>query len=263
MKYLVPFSGGLDSTYLVYKLLRDGHTVDLMYIEILNNKNKTQAEFAVRELLIDEFKKEFPERVNVIYNHNSIEVSRRTSTECTQAVIWLSIVIMTLRNERGYFYDAIAFGYVQGDTMLSFIDDMQESYAALCKFENLKYGERYPVLEFPIKKLCKRDMFDGLSNRYTSLIWSCEEPHMSEDGVVTRCGDCNPCNTQKHYGIYDRSRDTISTRRELLSNLVEPKVEDYVESKAIDYSVLHPIEKQVEASHEEARAVQCEIPSLS
>ena len=37
----VLFSSGLDSTYLVWKNLKDGNTVVPIYIEIENNKRKT------------------------------------------------------------------------------------------------------------------------------------------------------------------------------------------------------------------------------
>ena len=40
-KVAVFFSGGLDSTYLVWKNLSDGNTVLPVYVEIENNEVKT------------------------------------------------------------------------------------------------------------------------------------------------------------------------------------------------------------------------------
>jgi diphthamide synthase (EF-2-diphthine--ammonia ligase) len=40
-KYLVPWSGGLDSTALIDFLLSEGHTVDALYTNINNNKQFT------------------------------------------------------------------------------------------------------------------------------------------------------------------------------------------------------------------------------
>ena len=43
-KVAVLFSGGLDSTYLVWKNLKDGNEVQPIYIEIQNNKVKSTIE---------------------------------------------------------------------------------------------------------------------------------------------------------------------------------------------------------------------------
>ena len=55
----VLFSGGLDSTYLVWKNLKDGNTVVPIYIEIGNNKIKTILEKNRIELLHTKFREEF------------------------------------------------------------------------------------------------------------------------------------------------------------------------------------------------------------
>lgn len=51
MRYLVLWTGGLDSTSLVLKLLQDGHHVTAAYIEIENNDTKTERELhAISEI---------------------------------------------------------------------------------------------------------------------------------------------------------------------------------------------------------------------
>ena len=58
-KVAILFSGGLDSTYLVWKNLTDGNEVYPIYIEIENNQNKTILEKNRIKLLWREFKNEF------------------------------------------------------------------------------------------------------------------------------------------------------------------------------------------------------------
>lgn len=41
MNILIPWSGGLDSTYLVWKSLKEGHHVNTAYFTIINNHTKT------------------------------------------------------------------------------------------------------------------------------------------------------------------------------------------------------------------------------
>jgi len=56
-KVAVLFSGGLDSTYLVWKNLNEGNIVYPIYIEIENNITKTILEKNRIELLYKEFYK--------------------------------------------------------------------------------------------------------------------------------------------------------------------------------------------------------------
>ena len=44
MNLLIPFSSGLDSTYLTWKTLKKGDNVILLYFEIQNNNIKTRIE---------------------------------------------------------------------------------------------------------------------------------------------------------------------------------------------------------------------------
>ena len=59
LHYFVLFSGGLDSTFLVWKLLKAGHKITTFYVSILNNDIKTKIEKAHRTLLLEKFKNEF------------------------------------------------------------------------------------------------------------------------------------------------------------------------------------------------------------
>jgi diphthamide synthase (EF-2-diphthine--ammonia ligase) len=42
MRYLVLWSGGLDSTALIHHLLGEGHSVDAVYVNIQNNLGKSK-----------------------------------------------------------------------------------------------------------------------------------------------------------------------------------------------------------------------------
>ena len=53
----VLFSGGLDSTYLVWKNLKEGNTVVPIYLEIANNEDKSKLEKNRIELLRKVFNK--------------------------------------------------------------------------------------------------------------------------------------------------------------------------------------------------------------
>ena len=65
-KVAVLFSGGLDSTYLVWKNLTDGNDVQPIYVEVENNQTKTILEKNRTDLLVQEFCKEFPGKIHDI-----------------------------------------------------------------------------------------------------------------------------------------------------------------------------------------------------
>ena len=58
-KVALLFSGGLDSTYLMYKNLEEGNIVYPYYIEVKNNEKKTELELNRSNLIVDVFKKNY------------------------------------------------------------------------------------------------------------------------------------------------------------------------------------------------------------
>jgi len=59
-KILIPFSGGLDSTYLVYKNLKEGNFVIPVYIEIIDAvQNKIIIEKQQAKKIAKKLKKRF------------------------------------------------------------------------------------------------------------------------------------------------------------------------------------------------------------
>ena len=70
-KIAISFSGGLDSTYLMWKNLKDGHEVHPFYVEVGNNVNKRDVELCVIKLMLEDFKKDFgEERIKELKVHS-------------------------------------------------------------------------------------------------------------------------------------------------------------------------------------------------
>ena len=171
-KVAVLFSGGLDSTYLVWKNLKEGNRVLPVYVEIENNETKTILEKNRTELLFREFSKEFnsPETYEKQINdvHHAISVGVKASENSLyfkQMPIW----IFSLMFMQSMDVDEIQIGYVSNDDAISYIDDIQniyKSYQAIC--------EPMKPLVFPLTKTKKYMMVKELPTRYLELIFSCE-----------------------------------------------------------------------------------------
>jgi len=199
-KVAVLFSGGLDSTYLVWKNLKDGNQVYPIYIEIKNNETKTILEKNRIELLFKEFSKEFDSSVHDIQYTASVGVNaREDSLYFKQMPIWLfSLMFMQSMN-----IDEIQIGYVSNDDAISYIKDIQKiykSYQSIC--------EPMKPLVFPLTKFKKWSIFEELPEQYRKLIISCESAQIiSDDDEIIQyepCCECGACRTiiaTDYYGV--------------------------------------------------------------
>lgn len=193
-KVVVFFSGGLDSTFLVWKNLTEGNIVYPVYVEIGNNKNKSILEKNRTKLLWDLFKKEFKcddyyqSAVNNIF---TITVdANESSLYFKQMPIWILGAIYA----QGFDADEIQIGYVMNDDAISYLKDIKNiyrSYQPIC--------ETLIPLKFPLSKKAKFQMMSELPKKYRDLIISCENPHIVDGDQKNdlieyepRC-ECVPC----------------------------------------------------------------------
>jgi hypothetical protein len=191
----VLFSGGLDSTYLVWKNLKDGNHVVPIYVEIENNHIKTVLEKNRVELLHKEFEKEFPcdydgRKIRDI--NYALKVSVGTSESSLyfkQMPIWIFALMYCQSLE----IDELQIGYVGNDDAISYLNDLQNIYNSYQPiFETMK------PLAFPLSKYHKYMMVTELPKQYLKLVVSCEQPTIvgKEDVEIIQyepCGVCTPC----------------------------------------------------------------------
>lgn len=193
------FSAGLDSTYLTYKTLKEGHCVYPLYVNIENNGYKPDLEKRQAKLLIDEFRNEFGYgRVETLREIISIKIdSGRNSVGYSQIPIWLMGVLY-----HGMEISEVRIGYVCKDSAVSFIDDIKRAYRWLSEAAYVKHK---PVLKFPIIKLDKTEIIDLLPRQYKELVTTCEMP-IFENDTFYACGECITCNAAKNiFGRYHKN----------------------------------------------------------
>ncbi len=167
----VLFSGGLDSTYLVYKNLKAGNHVQPYYIEVDNNDIKAIIEKQSVYLLYREFIKEFPDMIRVpkIIAKMTIFREYNNNLKFAQVPIWLLSILFMDSN-----LDEIHIGYIANDDSISYLQDIEASYNNLSwLFHNTI---KIPKLLFPISKDTKYEALEKLPLQYTRLIFSCETP---------------------------------------------------------------------------------------
>jgi hypothetical protein len=193
------FSGGLDSTYLMWKNLKDGNEVTPIYVEIENNEVKTIIEKNRVKLLCKEFRKEFDDtksmferkQVNDLVFAIKVGVhANEGSLYFKQVPIWLFSVVFLQGMDN---VDEIQIGYVSNDDAISYLDDIQNIYKSYQAI-----SEPMKPLVFPLTKMKKYKMAHELPKQYRDLIFSCEMAKIvgSKDAEIIKyeaCCDCVPC----------------------------------------------------------------------
>ena len=150
----VLFSGGLDSTYLIWKNLKEGNTVVPFYFEIENNGKKPMLEKNRIELLRNEFNEEFDGKVEYINYTLKIQVIESSSTlHFKQIPIW--ILGLLFGQDKGL--SEIQIGYVMNDDAVSYLDDIKKIYESYSVI-----SDELISITFPLYKYKKWQMLEEL-----------------------------------------------------------------------------------------------------
>lgn len=220
----VLFSGGLDSTYLIYKNLKDGNIVTPIYIEIENNAFKSKLEKNRIELLYKEFKSEFGENIHKIeYVLNFRVGGCYHNLSFAQMPIW----IVGLLYSQCLDVDEFQIGYTMNDDAISYLGEIKEIYYSFNKINN---GDIKDIV-FPLTKDAKRDMFRNLPLQYKELIVSCEDPILhNEDSQIIEykpCCNCAACKRIISSNYYESFVFPNYYKTEIHKKLIRDLYNDY------------------------------------
>jgi hypothetical protein len=207
-KIAVLFSGGLDSTYLIWKNLKDDNEVYPVYIEIENNQTKTILEKNRIKLLIKEFRKEFTNEKDYSGTRiHDIEYALKVTVSTSEFSLYfkqIPVWIFGTAFLQSLPVSEIQIGYVTNDDAVSFLEDIKKiykSYQAIC--------EPMKRLTFPVSKVRKIEMAEQLPKQYLDLIFSCENATIigSEDAEIIdyepccSCPSCKRVISSNYYGL--------------------------------------------------------------
>lgn len=187
-KVCVLFSGGLDSTYLVYKNLMEGNTVLPYYVELKNNPEKTFMEKNAIKNIIAEFKKNYGDQIKELTIICSFDLyAYHHNISLIQVPFWVFSMGLCQNIE----CDAWQVAYVIGDCAISYLDEIKNLYKSFGPL--LQDDITQLPLEFPLIKTCKVDMMNTLPDIYAQHVFSCERPNIEDS-----CGECPSCKKYKN-----------------------------------------------------------------
>lgn len=178
---LILWSGGCDSTYLLYDNLSKGNeeitTLSIMHNQVVCHEKERYAR--------ENITKELYHRG---YKFNSIELqvvgSQVKTSGCPQAAIWLSLAVPHLEID-----ESLAVGYIRHDDLFHHKHSYQQIFKYYCKL--LEKGNS--TLLFPLEWMEKSTITSHLKKiDLLEHCWYCETPRKNG----RRCGICVSC--KKH-----------------------------------------------------------------
>lgn len=187
---LILFSGGLDSTYLVYETLKTSN-VHLVYVVGNVYTEKMKLELAAREKIKQWFTDNPHSEFKIISDtvlHFEIGDFRQmfNGMKITQPAMWL---FPALYYYKAGLHTSVQIGYVKDDVILPYLEDLKTAWQSL---SNVAKHEFVP-LTFPISHIEKSFSYSALPVDLRSLIWVCDTPQINGQRQMIECGRCGPC----------------------------------------------------------------------
>jgi 7-cyano-7-deazaguanine synthase in queuosine biosynthesis len=205
---LIVLSGGMDSTYMLWKALEKGD-VHTCYIRASQHPNKIPVELEARKSVIEYFTKMTGNKVltdTIVdlppihwnetrkrFPNDGFEYSDSGSNivkdhKWAQAPLWLFGLLFVAD---GKIHSDINIGNVMGDDIALHLGDMKLAWqhtVGYCK-------ANYVPLEFPLRYVDKTKIVNELPLEVFPKLWVCETPRIDEDAITQPCGQCPACVT--------------------------------------------------------------------
>jgi len=194
-KVVVLFSGGLDSTYLVWDNLKKGNVVIPVYFTITNNGDKPQLERNRIKLLYKKFHETYGDLIKEPENVMGVEITNLGSgLHFHQVPVW----ILGLQFCQISYLNEIQIGYIMNDDVISYINDIKKIYNS---YKGIL--DKQIPLKFPLLKIKKELIFKELPKKYRDLTVTCENPKIigNENATILNyepCGNCPACVKKIH-----------------------------------------------------------------
>lgn len=187
---LILFSGGLDSTYLVYETLKTTN-VHLVYVVGNVYTEKMKLELAAREKIKQWFTDNPHSEFKIISDtvlHFEIGDFRQmfNGVKLTQPAMWL---FPSLYFYKSGLHTSVQIGYVKDDVIIPYLVDLKNAWSSLTKVVKSDF---VPLL-FPLVEVDKVHSYSTLPHDLRSLIWVCNNPQVNGQRQMIECGRCGPC----------------------------------------------------------------------
>lgn len=194
---LCMFSGGLDSTAVLYKLLTDkqysDYDIHVHHMHLRNIERRAMAEStAIKKILTyfeeNDFEKfDFTENIIETFFLQPPQFKRFPFDSDVMAFFAANICLGDTTMKK------VAVGHTKTD--LEFAPNLIMRRERMQKILEASYFPDEVSTEFlyPLIKLTKQETSDILPKELRDLTWSCRNPIYDDDGIPSECGKCLTC----------------------------------------------------------------------
>ena len=188
-KILAFYSGGLDSTGMLYKLFSEAqyreHELHIHFIELRNRENRWKAEKAAVENCLRWLSENYKDR-SYTFTSNILDFSflKRVTPLDYHSVAFVTAQIISENPN----YDYVAIGMNKTDK-IRLGNFPRVPSIVRCVLGN---SARFPTKIYPVIDLYKDEIWDVLPVDLREKTWSCREPLYNMDKAQS-CGKCYTC----------------------------------------------------------------------
>lgn len=205
-KPLLVFSGGMDSSYMLWKELEKGD-VYTCYVDCAQSRDKVPLELAARKKIIAFFEEltgnkvisdtvvtiggAFGIKMKTSYHTGSVTQDNNIPPDRTwsQAHQWMFGALYA--SDGTTKHSALMIGNIMGDSIALHIEDQKQAWTYLQRFSK----NTVIPLEFPLAYTTKELILEALPLGMLKDVWVCEMPDYNEDQQWRTCNRCEACIT--------------------------------------------------------------------
>lgn len=175
---LIMFSGGLDSTGVLYKLINSKEELLVHHLYLSNKENRAEAEAVAVKKIVDYMKKirqfsytesfhEYPS-FNGNFMWDSDIYNFVAGTICLSAKTIKEVAIGRTKSDIGFATRA-----ERGTKILNILSPSVKK-------------------TYPVGEMTKKEIYDMLPEELRKMTWSCRTPIYKDDDIKM-CGSCRTC----------------------------------------------------------------------
>ena len=220
---LIPFTGGLDSTYLLIKNIEKKNIIQTFYVQVENNHHKTEIELAHRRYILEYLSDKFRGvSLGLGRDNTSAKISISGELALPQPPIWLLFINFVSCGQK-----TVEISYVLNDCAVSFIDDIKKMYKTYRPFFDCLKAQ--PKLKFPLIKTQKSSIYYNIPHDLRRYTWSCECPDIQESTkdhlVYSNCGVCDSCKKEQMFDIFSNRTFELDKVTKKITIVEDPRSE--------------------------------------
>lgn len=191
IKTIIPFSGGIDSTAVLYSMLKENPNEQFLIVHVLLINGESFNRYKLEHESVKNILKRLKELGFNNFEYKEASMDYLSAGEIPP--VWdiealnLIMAIYVRDTSVNRFIKATNFDDFQQDDFLDRIENSETIFFAASQKKRHEFQ-----FEYPQRNKTKQQVIASLPKELLVLTWSCRRP-MKVDGELVVCGSCEAC----------------------------------------------------------------------